>query len=141
MLKIAFEREFSITSGQLTFLKKHFIVRPTIRPRLFIEFDFVYSENMGNQRSFQRPSRSIGLLRERFSLQCTKQDSKNTVWKVSDFSVTQILREINFEASKTSKTILGALYFVYLLNFSFQKVQKFKRSKFKAFLMCQYHKF
>ena len=50
------------------------------------------------------------------------------VWKFQDFSVTQILREINFGECRTSKTaffaILRALNFVNLLNYSLQIVQK-----------------
>ena len=44
------------------------------------------------------------------------QRSSHTVWKVYDFSITQILREINFLESRSSKpavfAILGALNFV-----------------------------
>ena len=54
--------------------------------------------------------------------------SRVTVWKLYDFSITQILREIDFVVSRTSKTavfaILRDLKFVYLVNFNFQKVQK-----------------
>ena len=43
-----------------------------------------------------------------------------------DFSVTQILREINFGETRSSETaiyaIFGALNLVDLVNFSFQKV-------------------
>ena len=43
--------------------------------------------------------------------------------------ITQILREINFGGSRSSKTavlaILGALKMINLVNFSFQKMQKF----------------
>ena len=49
-----------------------------------------------------------------------------TVWKFHDFSVIQILREINFGESRSSKTaifvISGALNFVTLVNLSLQKV-------------------
>ena len=52
-----------------------------------------------------------------------------TVWNFLDFSVTQILREINFGKSRSSKTaifaILRALNFVNLEDSSLQKVQKF----------------
>ena len=52
-----------------------------------------------------------------------------TVWKFQDFSITQILREINFGGSRSSKTavlaILGALKMSILVNFSLQKMQKF----------------
>ena len=52
-----------------------------------------------------------------------------TVWKYHDFSVTQILREINFEEYKSSETgvfaTLGAVKMINFLNVSFQKVQKF----------------
>ena len=48
--------------------------------------------------------------------------------KISGFSVTQILREINFEEFRSSKNaifaMLGALNFVNLSDFSLQKVQK-----------------
>ena len=58
------------------------------------------------------------------------------MWKLQDYSVIQILREINFGDSRSSKTaifaILGAPNFVNLVNFSLQKVQKSIESKFKA---------
>ena len=51
-----------------------------------------------------------------------------TEWKLQDFSVTQILREINFGESGSSKTsvfaILGALNSVDLVNFSLEKNAK-----------------
>ena len=53
----------------------------------------------------------------------------NKVWRIQDFSVNQILREINFRESSSFKTtffvVLGALNFVNLVNFSLTKVQKF----------------
>ena len=59
------------------------------------------------------------------------------MWKFQDFYVTQILCEIIFEESKSFKTaffaILGALNIVTWINFILQKVQKFKKSKFRAF--------
>ena len=58
--------------------------------------------------------------------------SKYTVWKFQVFSVIQILREINFGESRSSKTavlaISGALIFVDLVNSSLQKMQKCKNS-------------
>ena len=60
-----------------------------------------------------------------------------TVWNFLDFSVTQILREINFGKSKSSKTadfaILGALNFVHVVNFCLKKC---KHSIFRC-LICQ----
>ena len=54
-----------------------------------------------------------------------------TVWKFQDFSVIQILREINFGNIRSSKTavfvIFGALNYVDMGNFSLQKVQKLKK--------------
>ena len=54
----------------------------------------------------------------------------NTVWNFQDFSITQILREINFGGFRSSKNavlaILGALKMSILVNFSLQKVQNFK---------------
>ena len=45
--------------------------------------------------------------------------TRTTVWKVQDFYITQILREINFEDSTSAKTavfaILWALNFVHLV--------------------------
>ena len=58
------------------------------------------------------------------------------MWKFHDFSIIQILREINFGEFRSCKTatyaILGALKFVDLVNFSLQKVQKFIKSIFRA---------
>ena len=52
----------------------------------------------------------------------------STVWKFQDFSVIQILREINFGEFRSSKfavcAILRALNLVHLVKFSLQKVQK-----------------
>ena len=49
------------------------------------------------------------------------------------FSVTQILREINFGESRSARnavfTILGVLNFANLENFSLQKVQKFIKNQ------------
>ena len=59
-----------------------------------------------------------------------------TLWKFRDFSVIQILREINFGESRSCKTAvnanLGALTFVTLANFSLQKVQKFMKIKIRS---------
>ena len=53
----------------------------------------------------------------------------STVWKFQDFSITEILREINFGDSRRAKiavfAILGAVNFDHLVNFSILKVQKF----------------
>ena len=60
----------------------------------------------------------------------------HTKLKFHDFFITQILREINFEDSKSAKSavfaILGDVHFVHLVNVSLQKVQKSIESKFKA---------
>ena len=59
-----------------------------------------------------------------------------TVWKIQDISVIQILRETNFEESRSCKSgnfaILGALNFVNLVNFSLQKVQKLIKNKIQS---------
>ena len=57
--------------------------------------------------------------------------------EIQDFCFTQILREINFEDSRSAKTavcaILEALNFVNLVNISLQKVKKNnKKSKFRG---------
>ena len=53
----------------------------------------------------------------------------HSVWKSKDFSVIQILREINCREPRSSKTavfaIFGALNIVDLVNFSHKKVSKF----------------
>ena len=58
------------------------------------------------------------------------------MWKFQDFSVTQILREINFEESRSYKSavfaIIEALNFVNLVNYSLQMVQKLQKSKFRV---------
>ena len=57
--------------------------------------------------------------------------SFSTVWKFHDFSVTQILREIHFGESRSSKiTVLAfsrALKMINLVLFSLQKMQKFTK--------------
>ena len=59
-----------------------------------------------------------------------------TVWKFHDFSVTQILLEIDFGESESSKiavlAILGALKIFKLVNFSLQKMQKFIKITFQS---------
>ena len=58
---------------------------------------------------------------------------ESTVWKFQNFSVTQILREINFGESKSHEfavfAILEALNLVDLINLNFQKVQKCMKIK------------
>ena len=55
------------------------------------------------------------------------------MWKFQDFSVTLILREINFGESRSSKiancAILGTVKFVELVNFSHQN-SNFRASQF-----------
>ena len=60
------------------------------------------------------------------------------MWKFLNFSVTQILREINLGYLKNENVgslklptfaTLGALNFVILVNFSLHKVQKFMKIK------------
>ena len=59
--------------------------------------------------------------------------SQNTVWKFQDFSITHILREINFGDSKMSKfdifAIFGPLNLIDWVNLSFPKVQKFMKNQ------------
>ena len=61
------------------------------------------------------------------------QTAKIAQMLLSGFSVTQILREINFGESRSSKTavfaIFGALNLVNLVNFSLQKVQQYIKVK------------
>ena len=55
---------------------------------------------------------------------------RDTVWKFYYFSITQNLREINFEDSRSAKSaVLGAVNLVHLVNFSLQKVQKFIKNQ------------
>ena len=57
-----------------------------------------------------------------------------TVWKILDFSATQILREINFGESISAETAIFAIFWalnsVDLVNSSLLKVQKSVISKF-----------
>ena len=60
------------------------------------------------------------------------KSNKRTVWKVQDFSITQILREIDFGECQSFETInFWALNFVIVGNFSLPKVQKFIKFKFR----------
>ena len=52
----------------------------------------------------------------------------HTMWKLQDFSVIQILREINFRESRSDTTVA--------LNFSLQKMQKFIETKIQRLYMC-----
>ena len=65
--------------------------------------------------------------------QLERNKTSNTVWKLQDLTITQILCEINYGESRSSKTttfaLLGALNFVGLVNFTFQKVQKIHKIK------------
>ena len=64
---------------------------------------------------------------------CIQGMLDSTVWKLQNFFVIQILREIKFGESRSSKTAIlanfGALNFVGLVKFSLQKVQKFIQIK------------
>ena len=57
----------------------------------------------------------------------------STVWKFQNFSVIQILREINFGESESFEIAIfanfGALNVVNLVNFSLQKVQNLMKIK------------
>ena len=72
-------------------------------------------------------------------------NSKSTVWKFQDFSVTQVLREINFGEPRSIKTaiyaVLGALNFVDLVDFSLQKMKKFIKIKVRSLKVCQNGRF
>ena len=71
-----------------------------------------------------------------FTINADVLRSENTVRKFQDFSVIQILREINFEECRSSKTaffaISGALNFVDLVDFSLQKVQNFIKTQIQG---------
>ena len=60
------------------------------------------------------------------------------MWKFQDFSIIQILREINFtkiyvEVLKLAIfAILGELNFIDLVTFSLQKVQQFRKIKIQS---------
>ena len=58
------------------------------------------------------------------------------MWKFHDFSVTQILREINFGEFRRLKSaifaILGALNFVYLVKVCLEKCKNSYKSKARA---------
>ena len=69
-----------------------------------------------------------------------KMGSLLIMWKFQNFSFAQILREINFGESRTSKTavfaVFGALNFANLVNFNLQKVQKCIKIKVQSPKMC-----
>ena len=72
-----------------------------------------------------------------------------TVWKLQDFSLTQLLREITFGESINSKNavfaVLGTLNFVPLVNFRIQNAQKLINTQrlwmFKKWLILHYLNF
>ena len=59
-----------------------------------------------------------------------------TVWKFHDFSITQILREINYGEYRSPKNgsycFFGALNFVFGSFSAFKKCKKSQKSKFRA---------
>ena len=61
-------------------------------------------------------------------LKKTELPKVDTVWKFYDYSVTQILREINFGESRRLKTAIFATFsgseFSYLIGFSLKSLQK-----------------
>ena len=61
------------------------------------------------------------------------KDTRPKVWKIQDFSVIQILREINFGEFRSSITAyfanLGALNFDFSVNFRLRKTQKIHEYK------------
>ena len=69
-------------------------------------------------------------------------DDFSTVWKFEGFSVTQILREINFKESRNPKAktdvfaIFGVMNFVNLVFFILQNVQKFIKIKIHRLWIC-----
>ena len=72
------------------------------------------------------------------NLKLKQVGTAHTVWKFRDFSLTQILREINIEECRSFKTavfaIFVALNFVTLVNFSLQKVLKFMKITARQFI-------
>ena len=50
-----------------------------------------------------------------------------TVWKIQDFPVTQILREINFGDSRSAKTAVFAIFGA--LNFDFYEYLHFSKTE------------
>ena len=61
-----------------------------------------------------------------------KEGNENTVWRIQDFSVIQILREINFEYRSFKNdifSILETLNFDFSVNFRLRKTQKFMNIK------------
>ena len=55
------------------------------------------------------------------------------MWNFQDFTLIQILRQINFGESEAAFfALLGALNFANLVHFSIQKVQKFLKIKIQS---------
>ena len=67
------------------------------------------------------------LISRKFCSKLVREKFQHTVWKIHNYSVIQILHEINFRECRSSKTtffaIIGALNFVILVNFSLHKNQ------------------
>ena len=60
-----------------------------------------------------------------------------TVWKLQDFAITQILREIHFVEYGTAVLIhMNALNFANLVNYSLQKEQEIRKLKIQSLEMC-----
>ena len=71
----------------------------------------------------------------------TNEVTSSIVCKFSDFSITQILREINLGECRNSKSAVfagfGALTFFDLVNFSILKVHKIINNQIQNLKMCQ----
>jgi len=68
------------------------------------------------------------------------------MWKFHDFSITQILREIKYGGSRSSKnavffSIFEAMNFINLINISIQRVQKWLKIKIQSLSMCKNGRF
>ena len=77
-----------------------------------------------------------------FPLLSVNSNLCHTVWRFQDFSITQILGEINFWESRIAKLAhFCHLNFVNLVYFSLQKVQIFIKIKIQSLWVCQNGRF
>ena len=131
-------REKNLTSNpkiclQTNIFKTNFISKQKGKNKRNFQWFTIHEENVEStqeRRSIDAfPQKVLTPLSICLFVKCHSNSRQLTVWKFHDFFVTQILREINFEDSRSSKIPVFALTFVNFLNFSLQKVQKFRPSE------------
>ena len=102
----------------------------------FCNLNVTKSQRNLNFSSTRKSSYLFRLAPRTFTYTWAQKFFHPTVWKFKDLSITQILREINFEKFLKCITAFFALFrlliFVHLINFTLQKMYNFIKSKFRA---------